>query len=74
MKNNVRCLRERAGLSQSCLAGLLGVSQQAVGKWERGESDPKWDMAPKIADVFGCTIDALYGREPPQEPPDAAAS
>ena len=65
MGNNIRTLRERQGLSQAALARKLGVCQQAVGKWERGISDPKWSLAPQLADALCCSIDALYGRTPP---------
>lgn len=63
----IRFFREKAGLSQAALAQKVGVSQQAVGKWERGESSPQWGMAPKLAELFGCTIDELYGLDPPRE-------
>lgn len=63
----IRFFRERAGLSQAALAQKVGVSQQAVGKWERGESAPQWGMAPKLAELFGCTIDELYGLAPPKQ-------
>lgn len=65
MGNNIRTLRERQGLSQAALARKLGVCQQAVGKWERGISDPKWSLAPQLADALCCSIDALYGRTSP---------
>ena len=58
--NNVRVLREAAGLTQTKLADKVGVTQQAVGKWERGESDPQWDLAPKLAKVLRCAIDDLF--------------
>lgn len=64
MGNNIRTLREQQGLSQAALARKLGVCQQAVGKWERGISDPKWSLAPQLADALCCSIDALYGRTP----------
>lgn len=63
--NNIRTLREQQGLSQAALAQKLGVCQQAVGKWERGASDPKWSLAPQLAVALHCSIDALFGRNPP---------
>ena len=65
MGNNIRMLREQQGLSQAALAKKLGVCQQAVGKWERGNSDPKWSLAPQLAVALHCSIDALFGRDPP---------
>ena len=58
--NNVRVLREAAGLTQSKLAAEVSVTQQAVGKWERGESDPQWDLAPRLAKVLRCAIGDLF--------------
>lgn len=65
MVNNIKLLREQKGLSQCDIAVALMVSPQAVSKWERGESAPKWEQAPKLADLLDCTIDALYGRDKP---------
>lgn len=63
--NNIRFLREKARMSQAALAAELGVSQQAIARWENGTADPRWDMAPKISSIFHCSIDALFGRSPP---------
>ena len=61
--NNIKLLRQEKELSQGDVACAVGVTPQAVSKWERGESDPQWEQAPKLADLFGCTIDELYGRD-----------
>ncbi|MEQ2442672.1 MULTISPECIES: helix-turn-helix transcriptional regulator [Clostridia] len=66
MVNNIKLLREKKGISQAALASQVGVCPQAVGKWERGESDPKWAIAPALADALHCSIDELYGRTPPE--------
>ena len=58
--NNLKFLRESRGYTQAQLAGKVGVSQQAVGKWERGESDPQWDLAPRLAEALECKIDMLF--------------
>ena len=63
MKNNIKVLREQSGMSQKALATTMGVSQQAVSKWETGASLPLAEQLPKLADLFHCTIDALFGRE-----------
>lgn len=55
-------LRKEKGIKQETLAQYLGVSPQAVSKWENG-SYPEGDLLPKIADYFGVSIDYLYGRE-----------
>ena len=60
---NLRFLRERANISVKALAEGMGVTPQAVGKWERGESSPRSEQLPNLADLIGCTIDALFGRD-----------
>lgn len=54
-------LRKERGITQETLAAHLGVSPQAVSKWENG-SFPDGDLLPRIADFFGVSIDYLYGR------------
>ncbi|MCI7233779.1 MAG: helix-turn-helix domain-containing protein [Oscillospiraceae bacterium] len=54
-------LRKKHNVTQETLAAHLGVSPQAVSKWENG-SYPDGDLLPKIADFFGVSIDYLYGR------------
>lgn len=59
----LKVLRERKKLSTREIADGMHVSVQAVGKWERNEAFPKASQLPKLADLLGCTIDALYGRD-----------
>lgn len=59
----LRVLREAANISTATLAKEMGVSSQAVGKWERGEAMPRAELLPKLADLLNCTLDALYGRD-----------
>lgn len=59
----LKALREKEGLSQKNVADQLGVSQQAVAQWERGQGFPRAELLPKLANLFGCTIDSLYGRD-----------
>lgn len=58
---NLQRLRKEKGLTQNGLAEQLGVSPQAVSKWENS-SYPDADFIPKIADYFEVSIDQLYGR------------
>lgn len=54
--------RKAAGLSQEALAAQLGVSRQAVSKWERGESSPDTDNLIALAALYGVSLDELlYG-------------
>lgn len=65
-------LRKKAGLSQEELANLVGVSRQAVQKWEAGSSRPDLDNLTALAGYFNVTLDWLItGRaaEPPQAGP-----
>ena len=52
-------LRRQAGLSQEELANLLGVTRQAVQKWEAGTSRPDMDNLTALADYFHVSLDYL---------------
>lgn len=59
-------LRKRSGLSQEGLAELLGVTRQAVQKWEAGTSRPDMDNLTALARYFNVTLDWLItGQEAP---------
>ena len=53
-------LRKSKGVTQEELANYVGVSAQAVSKWENG-GVPDTELLPKIADYFKVTIDRLFG-------------
>lgn len=57
----LQSLRKEKKVTQEQLATHLGVSPQAVSKWENG-SYPEGDLLPRIADFFAVSIDYLYGR------------
>ena len=59
---NISTLRKSKGLTQDGLAGELGVSFQAVSKWETGQSCPDISLIPIIADFFDISIDELFDR------------
>ncbi len=59
MGEKIRGLRKRLGLSQEELAEKLGVSRQAVSKWETGSDIPAAAKLKEIADFFGVTVDSL---------------
>lgn len=52
-------LRKKAGYSQEDLADKIGVSRQAVSKWERGESSPDTDNLIELATLYGVSLDEL---------------
>lgn len=54
--------RKRLGLTQDQLADKLGVTAQAVSKWENDQSCPDISTLPKLAEIFGITVDELLGR------------
>lgn len=57
-------LREIKGIgSQAELAGILGVTQQAVGLWERNKNMPDYETLKKIAVLFDVTTDYLLGND-----------
>ena len=60
INNQIRQLRLRRGITQEMLAQKLGVTAQAVSKWERGVATPDIGMLPDISAFFGVTIDELF--------------
>jgi len=63
LSENIYALRKKMGLTQESLADKLGVTFQAVSKWENGQSSPDMVLLPQIADIFGVHIDELFGRK-----------
>lgn len=57
--NRLVALRRDGRLSQEELAARLGVSRQAVSKWERGESSPDMDNLIALARLYGISLDML---------------
>jgi transcriptional regulator with XRE-family HTH domain len=57
---NIKRLRHRIGLSQTELANKLGVTAQAVSKWERCVNSPDIALIPRIAELFDVSIDELF--------------
>ena len=51
--------RKQQGMSQAELASKLGVTQQAVGKWESGKSSPDPTTVARIAEILSTTADFL---------------
>ena len=62
IQKQIAALRRERGLTQEQLGQLVGVSAQAVSKWETGGT-PDVELLPAIADQLGVTIDTLFARE-----------
>jgi len=60
--------RSERGLSQEKLAELVGVSRQAVSKWELGDAVPDTDKLVPLCRALGITVDELLGNAPKPEP------
>ncbi len=57
--NNLKFFRKQNGFTQEQIAEKLGVSRQAVAKWERGESVPDIENVVALADIYEVTVDSL---------------
>lgn len=64
INEQIAFFRKRKGLTQEELANTLGVTNQAVSKWESAQCCPDIHLLPRIADCFGVSIDELMGHSP----------
>ncbi|MEX0385837.1 LexA family protein [Spiribacter onubensis] len=62
-KDDIRKLREKAGLSQRQLGARIGVSGAAIQRWENGEARPRGERVKDIALALGVTQTELLGLE-----------
>ncbi len=60
---NIQKYRKKCGFTQEGLAEKLGVTFQAVSKWENAKAAPDITFLPIMADIFGCYIDELFARD-----------
>ena len=65
--------RKRAGLSQEALADMVGVSRQAVSKWETGEALPETAKLAALGAALGVSVDWLLSDSEPEEPREEPA-
>ena len=63
----IRELRRKNGVTQETLADKLGLTAQAISRWEMGGAYPDMEMIPPIANFFGITIDELFGYDGERE-------
>lgn len=66
-KMQIKKFRERAGFTITEVARQMDVDRAAAFRWEAGTAMPRADKIPKLADLLGCSIDELFGRNPPGE-------
>ncbi len=59
---NLKTLRRERGVSQKTLGEAVGVTQQCVSEWEKGNMEPTLSCLWRLADFFGVSIDVLCGR------------
>ncbi len=59
----IKSLRRRDGKTQEDLAKILGITGQAVSRWEQNDAYPDMELIPSIANYFGISIDELFGYE-----------
>ena len=55
----MRAMREKKDMSQQAVALEIGVERSTVAKWESGKSRPRAELLPKLAKLFGCSIEEL---------------
>ena len=73
LHEKIHYYRTIAKLSQEDLAALVGVSRQAVSKWELGEATPEVSKLMALARSFGVTTDELLSETPPVLKPEPEA-
>ena len=61
--NKIKDYRKQQKWTQEELAKRLGVERSAVAKWESGKSQPQAARLVALAEIFGCTVDEILGRE-----------
>ena len=67
LAQNIKKYRTQCGITQDELAAKLGVTYQAVSKWENAKAAPDISFLPDMAEIFGCSIDELFDYIPQKE-------
>ncbi|MBQ8368563.1 MAG: helix-turn-helix transcriptional regulator [Clostridia bacterium] len=61
LSERLRTMRKAADYTQEQLAEFLGISSQAVSRWETGATSPDISLLPQLAELFRVTVDELLG-------------
>lgn len=59
----LRELRKKNNITQVKLARMLNISQGAITNWEKGKTYPDFENQKRLADIYGVTLDELFGRD-----------
>ena len=60
ISEKLKSYRYEKGITQRQLADEVGISPQAISKWEREECCPDIALLPVLADAIGCTVDDFF--------------
>ena len=63
LHEKISLYRKKSGLSQEALSEKIGVSRQAVSKWETGDALPEVTKLKALAELFGVTVDFLLSED-----------
>ena len=63
----MRAMREKKDMSQQAVALEIGVERSTVAQWESGKSRPRAELLPKLAKLFGCSIEELLVPDGPEK-------
>ena len=74
LRDKLIVLRDKAGISQMTLAEQLGVSRQAVSRWESGDATPSMDKLKTLAKIYGVSLDWLCSDVADEKPEVAESS
>ncbi len=65
--NNIKKYRKEKNMTQEALAEYLGVSSQAVSRWENDTTYPDVELIPVLANLFGVSTDVLFDMKQTQK-------
>lgn len=72
MNEQIKKLRKQMKMTQAQLAERLNVAQSTVASWERGARRPDLDLVPQIAEIFGVSVNDVYGYDGKDETEEEA--